>query len=150
MNRRSFWSFIQKKSTRQDKKHSVIFLTFHHCANNLYQCNLKFFWVYRAQYLQKLSLFTFSDLNNTENLQMTLFICIGGTNGRQTSTDSLPLYETDPIYGNTASNFQNWSKLVLKCPNVSKHGQKCPNQSKLIQTCPNVSEIIQRVQTFSN
>lgn len=73
MNRRSFWSFIQKKSTQQDKKHSVIFLTFHQCANNLYQCNLKFFWVYRAQYLQKLSLFTFSDLNNTENLQMTLF-----------------------------------------------------------------------------
>ena len=31
------------------------------------------------------------------------FTFIGGTYRRQTSTDSLPLYEADPIYGNTAS-----------------------------------------------
>ena len=31
------------------------------------------------------------------------FTLIGGTYRRQTSTDSLPLYEADPIYGNTAS-----------------------------------------------
>ena len=36
MNRRSFLSFIYLE------EHSVISLTFH-CANNLYQCNLKFF-----------------------------------------------------------------------------------------------------------
>ena len=28
---------------------------------------------------------------------------LGGTYRRQTSAESLPLYETDPIYGNTAS-----------------------------------------------
>ena len=91
--------------------------------------------MYRAQYLQKLSLFTFSDLNNTENLQMTLFICIGGTKGRQTSTDSLPLYETDTIYGNTASNFQNWSTLVLSV-------QTCPKVSKLVQINLDLSKCV--------
>ena len=31
----------------------------------------------------------------------------GGTYRRQTSAESLPLYETDPIYGNTTSVSEN-------------------------------------------
>ena len=106
-----------------------------------------FFWVYRAQYLQKLSLFTFSDLNNTENLQMTLFY-LYRRNQRKTNKYRF----TASLWGRSNlwhycfrfwnKYFQNWSTLDLKCLNLSKCVQKCSKVTKLVQIGLDLSKCV--------